>query len=242
MTPEHLLFIPSIFLIGFAAGVMLTPYAIALSQKRQLEQQTADRQRTQPNRFSGRIVVFLLLGFFMVFAATHLFSLPYTMASLREMTGGLPLFDQSTSFSAEEVYSRLTQFGPEARMVYQRFTYTADLVFPLTFLLLLSSLAGYVGERSTISQRFRYLMLVLPAIWFLSDMLENSMTFALIAQFPRPTNVIGGLIGYVTVVKFSLLFMALLLPPLVFSLYRRRGGIEGKLLNSQIHGEVSNCT
>jgi len=233
MTPEHLLFIPAIFLIGLAAGVMLTPYAIALSKKRQLEQQTTDRRQAQLNRFSGRTVVYTLLGFVMVFAATHLFSLPYTMASLGEMTGGLPLFDQRTSFSAEEVYSRLTQFGPEARLVYQRFTYTADLVFPLTFLLFLSSLAGFVGERSTVSQRFRYLMIVLPAMWFLSDMLENIMTFALIAQFPRPANVIGGLIGYVTVVKFSLLFMALLLPLAVFSIYRRRDGIEEEFSNSK---------
>jgi hypothetical protein len=52
------------------------------------------------------------------------------------------------------------------------------------------------------------------------------MTFALITQFPRPTNVIGGLIGYVTVAKFSLLFMALLLPLAVFSLNQRRDGSE----------------
>jgi hypothetical protein len=226
MTPEHLLFIPAIFLIGFAAGSMLTPYTIALSQKRQLGQHTTERQKAQLNRVSGRTVLCTLLGFVVVFAATHLFSLPNTMASLGEMTGGLPLFDQRASFSAEEVYNRLTQFGLKARMIYLRFTYTADLVFPLSFLLFLSSLAAYVGERSAISQRFRYLMIALPAVWFLSDMLENTMTFALITQFPRPTNVIGGLIGYVTVAKFSLLFMALLLPLAVFSLYQRRDGSE----------------
>jgi energy-converting hydrogenase Eha subunit G len=98
MTPEHLLFIPAIFLIGFAAGSMLTPYTIALSQKRQLGQHTTERQKAQLNRVSGRTVLCTLLGFVVVFAATHLFSLPNTMASLGEMTGGLPLFDQRASF------------------------------------------------------------------------------------------------------------------------------------------------
>ena len=55
------------------------------------------------------------------------------------------------------------------------------------------------------------------------DIFENVMTFTLVSQFPRPTNVIGGLIGYVTVTKFSLLFASLLVPLVVFGLFRTHG-------------------
>jgi len=221
MTAEHLLFIPFVFLAGFASGVMLTPYAKALGKKWQPKDDISALGEVASTRFSGRFALGALAAFIMVFVGTHLVELPYTMVALREITGGLPLFDQKPSFSAEDVYNRLTQFGPQARRIYLSFVYTADLVFPLSFLVFLTSFAGFVGERVAISPRFRNLMLVLPFIWFILDMLENSMTFALVAQFPRPTNVIGGLIGYVTVAKFSFLAITLLVPPVVLALFRR---------------------
>jgi len=120
MTPEHLIFIPSIFLMGFVAGAMLTPYAMTIRRKLQLKEQMTDYEEEKPQRFSGRIVLGALVVFIIMFIATHMFSLPYSMVALKEITGGLPLFDQRPSFSATEVYDRLVQFGPEARSIYLR--------------------------------------------------------------------------------------------------------------------------
>ena len=163
-----------------------------------------------------------LLAFFVMFLATHHFEIPYSKVSIEEITGGLPLFDQSPSFSSDEVYERLSEFGHEASEVYKRFTYTTDVVFPLSMLILLTTFAAYVIEKAQLNSRFRYYIMLVPAIWFVSDMIENLMVFTLLAQYPRPANVIGGMVGYVTVLKFALLLTSALLPVVVFGASRKR--------------------
>lgn len=221
MTPEHIFFIPTILMIGFFAGAIFTPYLSSLGDKLQLvKKQTTGPQSLEPPSVSGRFVLGALIAFIAVFIATHVFPAPNSVVAVMKINGGLPLFDQSPSFSNEEVYQRLIEYGQEGRDIYKRFVFTTDLIFPLTFFVLLVSLARFVGERTTVPIRYSSLLVVLPIIWLLSDIFENILTFTLISQFPRPTNIIGGFIGYVTVIKFSLLFLSLFLPLVVYSLFR----------------------
>ncbi|MCJ8312962.1 MAG: hypothetical protein HRU38_12315 [Saccharospirillaceae bacterium] len=223
MTAEHIIFIPIILLIGFITGAMSTPYIATLRQK--LQSARIPKQSLhvpQTPKVSLKLVLATLGAFIIVFIGSHLILLPYGVLAVKGANGGLALFDQAPSFTAMEVYQRLLDFGQQGRHVYQRFVFTTDIIFPLTFLSLLASLAFFVKERSTLVKGLGRVLVLLPFIWFSTDMFENLMIFTLISQFPNPTNVIGGIIGFVTMLKFILLLSSLIVPFVVFGLFRTK--------------------
>ena len=92
-------FIPTILLIGFFAGAASTPYISALRERLQSgKKQTTDLQAAKPPSVSERFVLGALVVFVAVFIATHLFTLPNSLMAVKNVNGGLPLFDQSPSF------------------------------------------------------------------------------------------------------------------------------------------------
>lgn len=199
MTPEHLVFIPTVFLLGFLSGVLAV------------------------NRREGGLPVLLTLGIVVgVFGLTHLTSFPYGARALHNASGGLALFDQRPSFSASEVVARLDAFGPGVRGMYQRMTTTGDVLFPLSLLLFFIALARYATAWMSGGAAWRAALLALPLAWFGTDMLENGIIYALIAQFPSPDPLLAVSLAPVTVVKMGLLPLSLVAPLLAMGLGHRR--------------------
>ncbi len=209
MTSEHFVFVPMVFLIGyFLGGFMSTLSAHTSAKNTTSESDNPVIRNAKPT--SGKQVLASLTLFLAMFVITHVFALPYSVQAVKESNGGVAILDQSPSFTNEEVYSRLTEFGESGRAVYKRFVYTTDVIFPLTLLLFLVLLVRYSREKASFNHKFDKILLLLPFVWFGIDMLENTMTFSLISQYPRPSVVVGDVIGYVTVAKFSLLLSSIL--------------------------------
>lgn len=79
----------------------------------------------------------VLLAFLIAVAVgvvQHLIPFPGGLIELTTASGGLNILDQQPAFTSDEVHHRLEAFGPVARSLYQRFTVTTDIVFPLTVL------------------------------------------------------------------------------------------------------------
>jgi hypothetical protein len=147
----------------------------------------------------------------LVFGVTHFMPIPGGLVELRAAIEGKPILDLSPSFTSDEVYARLEAFGETGRALYQRFTVSTDVVFPLTvatFLFLLARFAGgLIGAGSALR-----IASALPLLWFAIDMTENASIFAMLSAYPERLDTIGANVGYVTVAKRAALFAAVAIP------------------------------
>jgi hypothetical protein len=223
MPLEHIVFIPTVFLLGFFLGGVVATRA-ERSRSRGTREDSAGRraQDSAGKRTSG----WTLLGSFtlvaIAFISTHVLPLFGGPRALGIALSGQRLFDQQPSFSSTEVYARLSAFGAVGRAMYQRFTYTADVIFPLILLMFLVLLARFVGDRTSFGTRSQKALAALPFIWFSFDMMENAMVFVLIAGFTGRHDTLAGALGFVTAAKFGLLLLSIAVPLLSSVLFRRR--------------------
>jgi hypothetical protein len=202
MTHEHIIFIPVIFFIGFILGKL----------------SSTKNKHTSPSR-KGLIIS--LITFVSLFVSTHIFPFFGGVKALSFVLYGMPIFDQRPSFSSFDVYQRLVDFGSEGREMYQRFTYSADLVFPISFLIFLIMLSKFINERYQPSKNWKKVFITLPILWFFSDVIENVIVFKLLSIFPLENIFLGNVLGEVTVAKFFLLLMSIFAPAIFVIFYHR---------------------
>lgn len=216
MTTEHILYIPSIFLFGFLMGRLS-------SSSSAFKQTSALAKQSQPNkrRIPGSFVVGSFLVFVMVFIATHVLEIPASTKAVTKSLGGLEIFDRKPSFSAPEVYSRISKFPDTGIRVYKQFTHTVDILFPLTLFTFLILLGRFVIPHFRNQRTFVQLVAIAPIIWFVSDLLENMTVFYLLDKFPTRHNLLAGGLGYVTLTKFAFLLLSIL-GPVIATVFRRK--------------------
>lgn len=200
MPLSHLIFIPAVFLIGALAGF------------------------TVATRRGGRPTALLTtLGiFFVTLLVTHAAPIPGGVHALKASVNHQQLFDQHPTVSPDDVYRRISAFGATGREAYQQFTYTTDLVFPLTLFLFLFALARFVGERFGPMQMQRRILRLGPILWFTSDLVENGIIYFLLATYPTLHAVPASMLAYVTVSKFVLLLVSFALPLALYVLSLRK--------------------
>lgn len=197
MTREHVFFIPIIFFLGVVVGRLLT-------------RQLSPRQGAHaPTRVSGRGLAISLVAMFVVFAATHMLGMHGGPQAVQAHLGGMQLFDQRPSFSADEVYARIEAFGEHGRGAYARMTFTSDLVFPLVVFAFLVQLIRFVTERAASSRRIRRLALSVPICWLVADLLENATIYSLLENFPYRQDGLAASLGALTYAKFALLLASI---------------------------------
>jgi hypothetical protein len=210
MTQEHFLFIPTVFFLGFFLG------GIVSSSRDNLNSKGADKKTS----FYALGLSFFI--FISVFIATHVLPLFGGSKSISIVTNGKPLFDQRPVLTSIEFYNRLSDYGELGREMYKRFTYGVDLFFPLTFLGFLILLNQFIAEKANFSKAIRKKIFMLPIAWFLFDMIENSILFFLINQFPVRYEFLSANLGFITYGKFCLLFISITLPIIGSFIYKIR--------------------
>lgn len=222
MPAEHIIYIPMVFLLGFVLGGWLVT-RLARRQLPETGEIAAEASAEGATRTATSIwpVLSAFAVFASVFISTHIFPFFGGAKAIANATAGLRLLDQQPAFSSAEVYARLTEFGVAGRTLYQQFTYSTDVLFPLTFLVFLLLLARYVSARSAFGTGLRRSVLALPLLWFATDMLENAMLFSLLAGFPTRNDLLASGLGLVTVGKFVLLLLSMSAPLLCSLLLRK---------------------
>jgi len=206
MTSAHILYIPTIFLLGLIVGSLIR-------SQNQLPVTNDEKQSSKRGmRVSGRVLLSSFLVFVLVFIGTHFFEIPRSSKAVVKALNGQEIFDKKPSFSQEEVYARISNFPENGIQLYKQFTYTIDVLFPLTFFSFLFLLALYAKERSGTNSNFKLLLLLFPFLWFISDMIENASIFHLLSILPRENIQLGGVLGYITIAKFILLLLSILAP------------------------------
>ncbi|MDZ7936844.1 MAG: hypothetical protein U5M53_00620 [Rhodoferax sp.] len=218
MTPTHVFFVPSVFFLGFFVGGV---FSRAIGRTQSSNHHDVDKAKTL-KAVSAIALGISLVAAISTFAATHMVPLLGGVKALGSALGGQRIFDQHASFTSAEVYARLDAFGPVGREMYQHFTYSADVLFPLTLLAFLFLLAKFVGERTSLGAIIRKAMTAVPIVWFSTDMLENAMVYKLLTQYPKENVFIGDVLGTVTIIKFALLLSSIAIPAIASVLFRYR--------------------
>lgn len=150
-----------------------------------------------------------------VFLTTHLLKFPGSLARLMEVTQGRKILDMEPSFSADESYRRLEEFGEDGRRAYRRTILTIDLVFPLSAFAFLFLWGRFAAERWGAGGAATRALLALSVAYLALDFVENASVLAMLSRFPERLEFLGGHIGYVTRGKRLSMLGALLLPGLL---------------------------
>ncbi len=217
MTTAHILYIPTIFLLGFLAGSLFG------KAKMTADSPTGTGSVAKNPKITGRLLLASFVIFLAVFIGTHFFEIPRSSKAVAKALNGVEIFDKHPSYSSSEVYARLAAFPPAGRALYQQFTYTIDVLFPLTLFIFLLLLALFILERYAVKGKAaRVLVALLPVLWFGSDMVENAMIYRLLSMYPVHNNAMAGILGYITISKFSLLLLCVLVPAGTIALRKRR--------------------
>jgi hypothetical protein len=210
MTSAHILYIPTIFLLGFLTG--------SLAGK-------GFNNSNNPANESG-IPGKVLLGSFVIFAivfiGTHFFDIPRSSKAVAKALNGLEIFDKKPAYTSAEVYSRIELFPENGRVLYQEFTYTIDILFPITLFAFLFLLSRFVIKRVTMCRSAQIILMAVPVLWLSMDFIENAVIFTLLDKFPVKDYVLAGSLGYITITKFSLLLLSILAPTLLITRHNMR--------------------
>jgi hypothetical protein len=210
MTSAHILYIPTIFLLGFLTG--------SLAGK-------GFSNSNNPANESG-ITGKVLLGSFVIFAivfiGTHFFDIPRSSKAVSKALNGLEIFDKKPSYTSAEVYSRIELFPENGRLLYQQFTYTIDVLFPITLFVFVFLLSRFVINKITMCRTSQIILMAVPVLWLSMDFIENAIIFNLLNNFPVKHHVLAGSLGYITITKFSLLLLSILAPTVMITLHNMR--------------------
>lgn len=207
MTSAHILYIPTIFLLGFLTG-SLAGKGFANS----------DNRANGPD-ISGRVLLGSFVIFAFVFVGTHFFEIPRSSKAVTKALNGLEIFDKKPSYTSDEVYSRIQSFPDSGIVLYKQFTYTIDILFPITLFAFLFLLSRFVVKRTAVGRTSQIVLMAIPVFWLSMDLIENTVIFNLLNNFPVKKCVLAGFLGYITITKFSLLLLSILAPTLMITVH-----------------------
>jgi hypothetical protein len=210
MTSAHILYIPTIFLLGFLSGSLVGKGS-----------NSSDKASKQFG-ISGRALLGSLLIVVIVFVGTHFFEIPRSSKAVTKALNGLEIFDKKPSYTSEGVYSRMEMFPEYGRDIYKQFTYTIDVLFPITLFAFVFLLARFALNKAIVPRPFGIFITALPILWLSMDLVENAIIFRLLDNFPVTNHALAGSLGFVTITKFTLLLLSILAPTALITLRNLR--------------------
>lgn len=165
-------------------------------------------------------VVFLFLfGFLME-------QFPIGLNHLTAINGGIEPLDTDT-FSADEVYPRLTGMNPEGLRFYRAVLLTTDMFFPALFRILLITAFSF-GLKAMFKPESRWhLLCLVPLSSLTADVIENSLISVMITAMPDRIPFLPSIVAFITPYKWYSNYIEwviggiILLSALIFSLTQK---------------------
>lgn len=149
---------------------------------------------------TGRAILVLAAAFFLF----PLVLFPAAVGNMASLSGGEGPLDVLFSFSADEAYSRIEAYGPDARRFYAKVELTIDVAFPTITAFLFSFIALFYFRRAFPgSMAVRRLALV-PFGAMGADLLENAGIVVLLTSYPSRLDTVARLTSLVVTLKWLL--------------------------------------
>jgi hypothetical protein len=125
--------------------------------------------------------------------------------------------DTSIFYTSQTLYQLAEDYGQEGRDFYVTQRFTFDLIFPLVYGLFFISTIGFLSYRIK-ANKYKYLI-YLPIISVIFDYLENISTSITMYRYPKLTPFISDIAGFMTLFKWSILSLSILVLPFLITLY-----------------------
>ena len=152
----------------------------------------------------------------LVVFAVHFIYFPGSVPEFHESSGGGILLDQSPSFSIDETYERLENYGEAGRRSYVSRNLTVDVLLPLALLPFLFLLMNKAVGTLRLSRFLRIALIALPFLYVIFDIAENLAVIVLLKNYPERMYASAAVVPYFTSIKRAALFLALIVPLVVF--------------------------
>lgn len=110
--------------------------------------------------------------------------------------------DTSLFYSSGELYRMAEAYGPEGRSAYIRARFTFDVIWPLVYLLFLSTTLSWVYSRAFAAGSWQRWANLAPVLGVIFDYLENIATSLVMWRYPAATPVIDFLAPIFTTLKW----------------------------------------
>ena len=153
-------------------------------------------------RASTSWVALSALLFFLLFSALVL---PQQATEAEQETGSSDSPDTSFFYSSSDLYRIAESYGEQGREAYIRARFTFDLVWPLVYMLFLTTSISWVFGRAFAPASLWQRANLTPLLGGLFDYLENLSTSLVMLRYPQQTAVVDVLATVFTVLKWSFL-------------------------------------
>jgi len=154
------------------------------------------------HRVSSTWVTLSALLAFLLFSALIL---PAQSSRAEAYSGTVGSPDTSFFYSADDLYDIAQAYGEQGRAAYVRSRFTFDVVWPLIYMLFLSTAISWVYTRALPADGWWQLANLVPILGALSDYLENVSTSIVMLRYPAQTAVVDALAPIFTLVKWILI-------------------------------------
>jgi hypothetical protein len=154
------------------------------------------------SRATGSNLWWLAL-FFGLFAG---WVMPWAGAELMAFSKGTKPLDLRFFYSPDEAYTLLKDLGGQGRLFYTMVELTADILFPLTYTLLLCCLIVYLGKQVPFRRATTRTLLLLPLLTLLFDYAENACILSLLIHYPYRQEGVAWAGAFFTGMKWLFLF------------------------------------
>jgi hypothetical protein len=151
------------------------------------------------NKISSGWITLICLVIFLLFTA---FVLPTQAEEADVYSGDVGSPDMSFYYSADELYQFAEAYGSQGRSDYVRARLTFDVVFPLVYLIFLTTAISWATQKSGKTGRFWQRLNLFPVFGLLFDYLENGAAAVVMARYPEATSVLPTLAGILTAIKW----------------------------------------
>ena len=159
-----------------------------------------------------RTFITAMAGALLVFFAVHFMDFQGSVPRFKEVSQGGALLDVSPSFSVDEIYRRISDYGEAGRRSYSFRNVTVDVLLPLSLLPFLLLLMLKAVNPLKLSRSSQALLLSFPVVYVVFDLAENTVVLILLAHFPERMDKLAAILPYVTSVKRLGSLLAIFVP------------------------------
>lgn len=159
-----------------------------------------------------RTFIAAMTGAVLVFIAVHFMDFPGSVPRFKEVSQGGALLDVSPSFSVDEIYRRISDYGEAGRRSYSFRNVTVDVLLPLSLLPFLLLLMLKAVKPLKLGRSSQALLLSFPVVYVVFDLAENMVVLFLLAHFPERIEHLAAILPYVTSVKRLGSLLAIFVP------------------------------
>jgi hypothetical protein len=159
------------------------------------------------NISKGWVVLFALA----IFVLFTVLVLPKQASSAELSTGNERSPDMSFYYTGDDLYQLAQAYGEEGRAAYIQARFTFDLIWPLVYMVFLTTVISWLFRKEFASESILQLSNLVPLLGMIFDYLENIATSVVMARYPAQTMVIAAFAPIFTMIKWMLVGGSLLL-------------------------------